>query len=111
MIYHIAEQSIWKASDKLAGYIPSEYRAEGFIHCSELSQVEKTANNYYRGRDDLVLLVIDPEKLLPETKYENLNGGEELFPHVYGELNKAAITRVVNLEWSKTNELIGLAEL
>ena len=109
MIFHIAEKSVWEACEQLDSYVPSEYLDEGFVHCSKLSQVEKTANNYYRGRDDLVLLAIDPEKLSAETRYENLIGGEEKFPHVYGELHKAAITRVVDLEWGEENKLLGLA--
>ena len=110
MIFHIAEKSVWKACEPMNSYVPSEYLDEGFIHCSTLLQVEKTANNYYKGRDDLVLLAIDPEKLKSALRYENLNGGEEEFPHVYGELHKSAITQIVDLGWSKENELLGLAE-
>lgn len=110
MIFHIAEKLVWKACEKLDSYVPSEYLEEGFVHCSEFSQVEKTAKNYYQGRDDLVLLAIDPEKLGAETRYENLIGGEEKFPHVYGELLKVAITKVVDLKWNKDNQLVGLAE-
>ena len=110
MIFHIAEKLVWEACAKLDSYVPSEYLNEGFVHCSKLSQVEKTANNYYRGREDLVLLAIDPEKLESVTRYENLIGGEEVFPHVYGELHKRAITGVINLKWNEKKELIGLAE-
>ena len=110
MIFHIAEKSVWKACEQLDSYVPSEYLDEGFIHCSKLSQVEKTANNYYKGRDDLVLLAIDAEKLGAAIRYENLTGGEEDFPHVYGELHKAAITQVIDLKWDDKNKIVGLAE-
>jgi len=110
MIFHIAEKSVWKACEQLDSYVPSEYLDEGFIHCSKLSQVEKTARNYYRGRDDLVLLAIDAEKLGAAIRYENLIGGEENFPHVYGELHKAAITQVIDLKWDDKNKIVGLAE-
>jgi len=32
-----------------------------------------------------------PTKLVPETRYEQ--GGEEKFPHIYGPINKAAISQ------------------
>jgi len=105
MIFHIAEKSVWEACEKRDSYAPSEYVSEGFIHCSKLSQVEKTANNYYKGRDDLVLLAVDPEKLDAVTRYESSTGGEN-FPHVYGELNKSAITEVIDLKWSAQQELL-----
>lgn len=111
MIFHIAEKLVWEACEKLDSYVPSEYLKEGFVHCSKISQVEKTANNYYRGRDDLVLLVINQDKLEAETRYENLMGGEENFPHVYGELHKVAINQVIDLKWGEENELVGLADV
>ena len=111
MIFHIAEKSVWEACENLDSYVPSEYLSEGFVHCSELSQVERTANNYYRGRDDLILLEIDPEKLQAVTRYENLIGGEENFPHVYGELHKSAIVQTIDLSWNENNELVGLASI
>ena len=110
MIFHIAEKSVWEACGKLDSYVPSEYLNEGFVHCSKLSQIEKTAHNYYRGRTDLVLLELDPEKLQSVLRYENLNGGEENFPHVYGELHKSAIIQVIELKWDDQNRLIGLAD-
>lgn len=109
MIFHIAEKAAWEACMELDSYVPSEYLNEGFIHCSELPQVERTANNYYQGRKDLLLLAIESEKLQAIIRYENLGGGEENFPHVYGELCKLAITQVVDLKWNEQNELTGLS--
>ena len=109
MIFHIAEKSAWEACSDLGSYVPSEYLNEGFIHCSKLSQVERTANNYYQERKDLLLLAIDPEKLQAAIRYENLVVGKEIFPHVYGELCKSAIIQVVNLKWNEQNEILGLS--
>lgn len=106
MIYHIAEQAVWLQQQAAATYQPTEFAHEGFIHCSVWQQVERTANNYYRGRDDLVLLEIDPTQLTAETRYENLLGGEEQFPHVYGAITKAAVQQVIALSWSEQGELV-----
>ena len=83
-------------------YAPSSLRDEGFIHCSTIAQVIDTANRFYRGQDDLVLLHIDESRLKAELKYEApaMKHGEasgELFPHLYGELNVDAVVRVVEL--------------
>ena len=106
MIYHIAEKDIWQAQQDAETYQPTAFAQEGFVHCSDLPQVERTASNYYKNRDDLVLLEIDPTQLLPETRYENLLGGSEKFPHVYGEINKSAVQQVIELNWSEQGELL-----
>jgi uncharacterized protein (DUF952 family) len=62
LIYHLAVLAGWDAS-------ASEYRGStlgrslddvGFIHCSTASQVRQVADLVYAGRDDVVLLTIDP---------------------------------------------------
>ncbi len=93
MIYHIAIQSEWDAQADLPTYVPGRYRKDGFIHCSELQQLERVADYNLRGRSDLILLEIMPTRLQPETRYEQ--GGREKFPHIYGPINKDAISRTV----------------
>jgi uncharacterized protein (DUF952 family) len=34
----------------------------------------------------------------PEIRYENLEGGDELFPHIYGRLDRAAVLAAEPLE-------------
>ena len=53
--------------------------------------MEGVANRYYRGQASLVILKIDPAKLTCDVIDENLMGGGELFPHVYGRLPMAAV--------------------
>ncbi len=70
------------------------FSVEGFIHCSTPAQVLQVANARFRGQSDLLLLSIETDRVGPEIRYENLEGGEQLFPHVYGELNTDAVVRV-----------------
>ena len=98
MIYHIAEQQIWDAQLNAENYQPEAFTWEGFVHCSDHSQVARTADKYYQGRQDLVILEIDPTQLKAETRYENLLGGSEKFPHVYGEINKSAVVQLMQPE-------------
>jgi len=67
---------------------------QGFIHCSKPDQLLRVADGLFRGRAGLVLLTIDPGKLGAEVRYENLEGGSAMFPHVYGPLELEAITNV-----------------
>jgi uncharacterized protein (DUF952 family) len=97
-ILHIAEAAQWSSARDEGVYLISTLgktlAEEGFIHCSGLDQVERVANAAYVGRRDLVLLVIDPERVSADIRYENSEGGLELFPHVYGPLNVDAVVEV-----------------
>jgi glutathione S-transferase len=77
----------------------------GFIHCSFASQVEMIADLVYRGRGDVLLLVIDPARVQAEVRVENLDGGEPLFPHIYGALPLDAVVRVDPLALSDDGRL------
>ena len=74
------------------------FPVEGFVHCSRLDQVVKVADIRFRGQKGLVLLCIDTDKVTAEIRYENLEGGRELFPHIYGEINTDAVVQVAEFE-------------
>jgi uncharacterized protein (DUF952 family) len=46
------------------------------------------------GRGDVLLLVIDPSLVDAEIRTENLEGGGDQFPHIYGQLPIDAVVRV-----------------
>jgi len=46
---------------------------------------------YYRDAPDLVLLVIDTERVGPELRYEQVPGQPDPYPHIYGPLNLDAV--------------------
>jgi uncharacterized protein (DUF952 family) len=96
MIYHITPAVSWDAARKEGVYRGDTLASQGFIHCSSSSQVSRVANNFYRGRTGLALLCIDPLRLKAPVKWENLEGGEEHFPHIYGALNLDAVEKVLD---------------
>lgn len=93
-IYHIIPDADWRKALEMGSYQPDSLAAEGFIHFSKPEQVCDTAQRYYAGRSDLMLLQVESEKAVGEIKFENTTGGEELFPHLYSLLNLDAVTNV-----------------
>lgn len=97
-ITHITSRTEWQTAQAQGYYEAPSLHSEGFIHCSTLDQVAATANRYYRGQHDLVLLYIDPTLLEPEMIYEEAPSVGEWFPHLYGRLNLDAVISVNSFE-------------
>lgn len=97
-IYHICSREAWREATKLKIYRPESVVKEGFIHCSKFEQVLRVASYFYHGQKDLVLLVINPEKLNAKLLWEpGSDKPDELFPHIYGSINLDAINQVLDL--------------
>jgi len=90
-IYHITDRSSWLAEKMSSHYKGDTLESDGFIHCCMSEQVTFVLENWFKGVKDLVMLVIDTDKLTSPVKYENLEGGDELFPHIYGSINLDAV--------------------
>jgi uncharacterized protein (DUF952 family) len=93
-IYHITTSEEAGAAVRSGSYVPTAFVAEGFIHCSYLHQVCAVANRRFAGRADLVLFEIDRARLSCDVIDENLEGGAERFPHIYGRLPMDAVPHV-----------------
>lgn len=104
-ILHITQRDRWAKAKNLGSYRSDSLDTEGFIHCSTLAQVIGSANRFFTGLTELVILVIDVDSLsetlrdrvTPEIRYEGADPNN-LFPHIYGELNIDAVIKVVDLE-------------
>ena len=93
-LYHITSEREARAATQAGKYTPAAFNREGFIHCSYAHQVLATVNRIFRGRSDLVLFEIDPALLDCQVVDENLEGGTEVFPHIYGRLPMPAVVRI-----------------
>ncbi|HVZ19755.1 MAG TPA: DUF952 domain-containing protein [Vicinamibacterales bacterium] len=93
-LFHITTRADADAAAASGTYTPAAFAREGFIHCSYDTQVVGTANRLFHGRDDLVLLEIDRDALTCPVIDENLEGGQVLYPHVYGVLPMSAVAAV-----------------
>ena len=96
-LFHITTHAAWEDGASGGTYEGDTLRSQGFIHCSTEPQVVEVADRLFRGRTDLLLLVIDEAAIGPEVRYENLEGGAEQYPHVYGPLNRDAVARTLRL--------------
>lgn len=91
IIYHISNQIEWDQARSAGSYRADSLASEGFIHCSTREQILPAGVRFYKGRQDILLLAIETDLLASAVKYENLEGGENLFPHIYGPLNLDAV--------------------
>jgi uncharacterized protein (DUF952 family) len=98
-IYHLTTAAAWNLARGAGSYAEStrglSLAQVGFIHCSYANQVPHVADTYYRDVPDLLLLVIDPQRLTAELRVEDLDHLGESFPHIYGPLNLDAVVDVV----------------
>lgn len=92
--YHMCALSEWVAAQRQGEYRAVSLTTEGFIHASTQEQIVATANRYYRGRQDLVLLGIDRQKLTAEVRWEAATHGG-LYPHIYGLIPLDAVAQVI----------------
>ncbi len=97
-LFHITRRRDWQKALEDGTYQADTLASQGFIHCSTRAQVASVANRLFRGEHGLVLLEIDSRRVQPEIRRENLEGGTELFPHIYGPLNLEAVEKVVEFE-------------
>ncbi|CCQ51712.1 DUF952 domain-containing protein [Crocosphaera watsonii WH 8501] len=107
MIFHITTPETWETAQLINKYESTSLEKEGFIHCSTKSQVINIANTFYSDYEQLIVLEINPDKLLAEIKWEspvhpnpdleyNINDTEKL-PHVYGVINLDAVEKIIYL--------------
>jgi uncharacterized protein (DUF952 family) len=100
-IYHVALADDWAEARRIGEYRTSTRGARledvGFIHGSFRHQVERIGALVYGDLDEgLVVLVIDPARVHVPVKIENLEGGAEAFPHIYGPLPVDAVMTVLS---------------
>ena len=108
-IFHIAAEADW--TNTIGPYLGDSLKTEEFIHCSTSGQLTAVSNRFFRGRQDLIVLVIDPTRVVPTIVYENLEGGNELFPHIYGPLDVDAVVSTFPLKPGRDGTFEEPAEL
>lgn len=96
-IFHLAPAERWEQWPDGEPYLPDAYAQDGFIHCTAGEDLMlRVANHFYRSVPGaFVLLVLDPERLHSELRWEAPSDGlAERFPHIYGPINTEAVVAV-----------------
>jgi len=90
LIYKIVSRDEWRTAVAKGVFEGSAVDlADGYIHFSEAGQLRDTARKHFAGRDDLMLVSIDADRLDPAPIWEPSRGGA-LFPHLYGPMPVSA---------------------
>lgn len=102
MIYHLVTLKGWEKYLHNLGqdFKSPSLKTEGFIHCSEKSQLLESAQLHFEGEDELVVLFLVEKRLKGILKREPSRNGE-LFPHIYGPIPVGAIETTKNLVRNK----------
>ena len=97
MIYHVTNKNEWELALKKGFFDEPSLYTEGFIHNSTETQVNGVLERYYKDQKDLLLLHIDESKLVADLKYELAPSVNELFPHVFGNINLDAVVLITDI--------------
>ena len=96
-IYKICPASAWREAERRGNFGGSaDDLRDGFIHFSTASQVAETAKKHFFGQTGLFLIAVDADALGDSLRWEP-SRNDELFPHLYGELDLGAVTGVLEM--------------
>jgi uncharacterized protein (DUF952 family) len=94
---HLSTPSDWQAARDAGVIAPPSLAEVGFVHLSTPEQVALPANRLYHGRSDLLLLVLDPNRIDVEIRLEPgvpTDPTSMRFPHAYGPVPTSAVVAV-----------------
>ncbi|MBR0800074.1 DUF952 domain-containing protein [Bradyrhizobium jicamae] len=96
-IYKITPASAWREAERQGVYRGSaDDERDGFIHFSTAAQVAETVRKHYFGQTGLFLVAVDADALGEALRWEP-SRNDELFPHLYGELDLGAVVEILEL--------------
>jgi uncharacterized protein (DUF952 family) len=97
LAYHGTPKQYFESLDPGKPYVPEPFDREGFIHTTEGREaVSITLTRYYKASaEPWVVLYIDQDRVTSPIRYDD---PAEVFPHIYGPLNRDAIVAVKAIE-------------
>ncbi|MGB2951750.1 MAG: DUF952 domain-containing protein [Rhodococcus sp. (in: high G+C Gram-positive bacteria)] len=99
VLLHIISREHWLGARSVGEIRPDSLADVGFVHLSTAGQVHLPANRLFFGRKDMVLLLLDTERLDAPVRWEPgvpQDPDSMRFPHLYGPVPTAAVTDVVD---------------
>ncbi|MFC4947459.1 GNAT family N-acetyltransferase [Pseudonocardia sp. GCM10023141] len=96
-LLHMITTADWKVALAAGVVAPPSLAEVGFVHLSTAHQVAVPANALFTGRRDIQLLVLDPDRIGVEVRWEDGHppapDGMQ-FPHAYGPVPTSAVLAV-----------------
>jgi uncharacterized protein (DUF952 family) len=92
-LLHITTPDAWSAAQQAGVVRPASLEAEGFVHCSTGAQLDTTLGRHFRGAGPLLVLVLDPDAVAADLRWEESHPGER-FPHVHAPIATSAVLAV-----------------
>lgn len=97
-IYKISSAPAWREAERQGVFRGSaDDIRDGFIHFSTASQVAGTTRKHFFKQTGLFLVAVDADALGDALRWEP-SRNDELFPHLYGELDLAAVIDVQEMQ-------------
>ena len=93
LIYHIVTPEVWEQFKNESFYQSESLESEGFIHCSYRSQLPEVLERYYKNSGRVLILHLNPH-LLTEKLVCEPSTNREVYPHIYGKINRQAIVHI-----------------
>jgi uridine kinase len=108
--------NLWEKAKETGHYTQSTIDLKlddvGFIHATSPDQTIAMLNSHFTDRDDILLLLVDLNKVQPKLKFEApLSGKPGLFPHIYGPLNIDAVYSTIKPSQDMRGSFIETDEL
>ncbi|MCH8813791.1 MAG: DUF952 domain-containing protein [Chloroflexi bacterium] len=93
LTYHATPKEHWDACDHDQPYLPPDFAAGGFIHCTDsVESLPSVLTTYYKDQPgEWIVLSIDKDRVSAPILYDD---PDNVFPHLYGSLNRDAIVDV-----------------
>lgn len=108
-IIHSVNKEEFENEIKFGKYGSLSIKKYGFIHCSDLDTYYLVAPNFRKDYSEIIILLIDTDKVEHEIKQEDVGGKD--FLHIYGLLDRNAIVGIFLYLWSDDITLIPNEEL
>ncbi len=92
-IYHIVIPEVWEQFKDEDFYYATSLQTENFIHCSYAEQLDAVLERYYKNAEKVLILEIETDKLTSKL-VEEPSTNNEVYPHIYGKINRDAIVEI-----------------
>jgi uncharacterized protein (DUF952 family) len=100
LIFHVVSRRKWRDLYKDGYYKPEDFSDKGKVECVTSDKLNEFLNNHFRGRKNLLILVIDVFRLASRHKLNKESGLVE----IEGGVNADAILDKIRIDCNQDKE-------